>query len=100
MASKPLSASHRTAGNFFGRALYAAWNLCRYPLASILVLLEPLVTGILATLAVLGMGTALLVSAALPSVAAMHLTVLWVGSALCFVAIFVYVGLIALLHHD
>lgn len=65
-----------------------------------LILLEPWVTGVFATLSALGLAAALLFTAAFPGNPHVHVGVLLGGSAACVVAIFAYGGLIKLLTHE
>lgn len=93
--------SERTSGNSSDlvSAIRWVWDVIRYPLASILVLLEPLVTGILSTLALLGAFAAVMFQLGLPT-GATDVAFLWKGALECVLAIFIYFGLIALLQRD
>lgn len=79
------------------RAIFATWHITRFALAAVLLALEPVVTAVLATLALLGLGAALLFHVALPNSASIHISILIGGAAGCLGAIFLYVALIAIL---
>ena len=85
---------------FLSNILRSLWDFIRWPLAAFLILIEPCVTAVLATLAALGLGMALLFSAALPNHPTVRIDVLVGVSIACIVAIFAYVGVIAWLQQD